>query len=66
MRLFFGEPRLVLMGVDLAVLGEERALRIEGIVGVAVRLELELGVELECALAGDRNREGLAGLMNPA
>lgn len=33
-RLCFGEPRVWLMGVDLAVLGEERVLRLEG-TGVA-------------------------------
>lgn len=59
-RLFFGEPRLVLMGVDLAVLGEERALRMEGMLGVAVMLELGL------SLVGEVKRENLARLTKPA
>jgi len=58
-RLFLGEPRLVEMGVDLAVLGDESALRTDGTEGVALRL-LALG------LAGEVKMEKLAGLMYPA
>lgn len=59
-RLFLGEPRLLVMGVDLAVLGEERALRTDGTEGVALRLALLLG------LMGEVKMEKLAGLMYPA
>lgn len=58
-RLFLGEPRLLVMGVDLAVLGDERALRTDGTEGVALRLAL-LG------LTGEVKIEKLAGLMYPA
>jgi len=58
-RLFLGEPRLVEMGVDLAVLGDESALRTDGTEGVALRL-LALG------LIGEVKMEKLAGLMYPA
>ena len=53
--MFFGEPRLWLMGVDLAVFGEERDLRMDGIEGAgeAVRETLDL--------AGDATMENLAG-----
>lgn len=57
-RLFLGEPRLVLMGVDFAVLGEERALRTEGRVGVVVRLAV--------GFRGAVKREKAAGLTKPA
>lgn len=54
-RLFFGEPRLWLMGVDFAVFGEEMDLRAEGrdVAGEAVRETLDL--------AGDAARENRAG-----
>jgi hypothetical protein len=54
-RLFFGEPRLWLMGVDFAVFGEERDLRTDGreVAGEAVRETLDL--------AGDATREKRAG-----
>lgn len=54
-RLFFGEPRLWLIGVDLAVFGEERDLRTEGreVAGEAVRETL--------GLVGDVTREKRAG-----
>ena len=58
-RLFLGEPRLLVMGVDLAVLGDESALRTDGTEGVALRLTL-LG------LTGEVKMEKLAGLMYPA
>jgi hypothetical protein len=57
-RLFFGEPRLLVMGVDFAVLGDESALRMDGMVGVAVRLTL--------GLTGDVKSENCACLKNPA
>ncbi len=57
-RLFFGEPRLFEMGVDLAVLGDESALRTDGTDGVALRLTLDL--------MGEVKMEKLAGLMYPA
>lgn len=53
-RLFFGDPRLLVMGVDLVVLGDAWALRTDGTEGVALRLEL--------VLAGEVKREKLAGL----
>ena len=58
-RLFLGEPRLWLMGVDLAVLGEESDLRVDGreVAGEAVRETLEL--------AGDATMENRAGFTNP-
>jgi hypothetical protein len=46
------------MGVDLAVLGDESALRTDGTDGVALRLTLDL--------MGEVKREKLAGLMYPA
>ena len=58
MRLCFGEPRLVVMGVDLAVLGDERALRIDGMGGEVPRLVL--------GCTGEVKRENLAGLTRPA
>ena len=57
-RLCFGEPRLLVMGVDFAVFGDERALRIDGTVGEVVRLML--------CLTGEVNRENLAGFTKPA
>jgi hypothetical protein len=59
MRLFFGEPRLWLMGVDLAVLGEERDLRMDGteVAGEAVSETLDL--------AGEATMENLAGFTKP-
>jgi hypothetical protein len=54
-RLFLGEPRLLVMGVDFAVLGDERALRTDGTEGVAVS-----------GLTGDVKIENWAGLTNPA
>lgn len=51
-RLFFGEPRLVVMGVDLAVLVGVRILR-EEMAGVALR---------EALLTGDETRLNLEGL----
>ena len=57
--MFFGEPRLLEMGVDLAVLGDESALRTDTTEGVALRLTL-LG------LTGEVKIEKLAGLMYPA
>lgn len=56
-RLFFGEPRLWLIGVDLAVFGEERDLRTDGreVAGEAVREMLDL--------AGDATMEKRAGFM---
>lgn len=58
-RLFFGEPRLWLMGVDLAVFGDERDLRTDGteVAGEAVREVVDL--------AGDAPRENRAGFTNP-
>lgn len=54
-RLFFGEPRLWLIGVDLAVFGEETDLRTDGrdVAGEAVRETLDL--------AGDATMEKRAG-----
>jgi hypothetical protein len=54
-RLFFGEPRLWLIGVDLAVFGEESDLRTDGreVAGEAVRETLDR--------AGDATRENRAG-----
>lgn len=54
-RLFFGEPRLWAMGVDLAVLGEETDLRTEDMEGAgeAVRETLDR--------AGDATMENRAG-----
>lgn len=57
-RLFFGEPRVLLIGVDFAVLGDERALRTEGTAGEASRLMLDL--------TGDVKSENFAGLTKPA
>lgn len=59
-RLFLGEPRLWLMGVDFAVLGEERALRTEEMEGAgeAVRETLDL--------AGEATMENRAGLTKPS
>ena len=57
-RLFLGEPRLFVIGVDFAVLGDESALRIVGMRGVAVRLAL--------GLTGDVKSENWADLTNPA
>jgi hypothetical protein len=57
-RLFFGDPRLLVMGVDLVELGDERALRTEGTEGVALRLAL--------VLAGEVKMEKAAGLTYPA
>ena len=48
-RLFLGDPRLLVMGVDLVELGEERALRVEGTEGVALRLVLVLTGEVKMA-----------------
>lgn len=58
-RLFFGEPRLWLMGVEVLVLGDEIALRTEGAAGEAVtgRLSFE---------DGDVIKEKLTGLENPS
>lgn len=55
-RLFFGDPRLWLMGVERAVLGEESDLRAEGAEGAgeAVRETLDL--------AGEATMEDRAGL----
>lgn len=58
MRLFLGEPRLLEMGVDFAVLGEETALRTDGIAGEAVRPMV--------GLTGEVTSENLAGLIHPA
>jgi hypothetical protein len=58
-RLFFGEPRLLEIGVDLAVFGDESALRTDGTEGVALRL-------LAVGLVGEVKMENLAGLMYPA
>lgn len=52
MRLFFGEPRLLLMGVDLVLEGV-RILRADGMEGVALS---------ETLLTGDETRLNLAGL----
>lgn len=57
-RLFFGDPRLLVMGVDLVELGDERALRAEGTEGVALRLVLVLTGEVKMAKG--------AGLTYPA
>jgi len=57
-RLFLGEPRLAVIGVDFAVLGEERPLRMEGRVGVKARLAVGLG--------GAVRRDNPAGLTKPA
>lgn len=58
MRLCLGEPRLLVMGVDFEELGEERALRIDGTAGEALRLML--------GLTGEVKREKLTGFTNPA
>lgn len=58
MRLCFGEPRLKLMGVELLVLGEERALRTDGMEGEAVSGGL--------VREGEATRENLEGLENPS
>lgn len=54
-RLFFGEPRLWLMGVDLAVLGEETVLRTDDmeVAGEAVRDRLD-----RAGVAPKENRAG--------
>ena len=57
-RLCLGDPRLWAMGVDLAVLGEERALRIDAVDGEAVR-----GLT---ALKGEGTSENLDGFENPS
>lgn len=57
-RLFFGDPRLLVMGVDLVELGDERALREDETEGVEVRLVL--------VLMGEVKAGKLAGLTNPA
>lgn len=57
-RLFFGEPRLLVMGVDLVELGDERDLREDETEGVEVRLVL--------VLTGEVKAGKLAGLTNPA
>lgn len=57
-RLFFGEPRLLVMDVDLAVLGDDSALRIDGTAGEAERLML--------CLTGEVKRENFAGFTKPA
>jgi hypothetical protein len=57
-RLFLGEPRLLVIGVDFAVLGDESALRMDGTEGVAVRPTL--------GLTGDVKSEKCTGLTDPA
>lgn len=58
MRLWIlGEPRLLLMGVDVVVVGEESALRTEGTDGEAVRAGL-------ACFDGEATRENLEGLEN--
>jgi len=53
-RLFLGEPRLWLMGVDLVVFGEESVLRTEGTEGLAVSAGLAWteGVDIKANFAG--------------
>lgn len=58
-RLFLGDPRLLVMGVDLVELGEERALRADGTEGVALRLVLVL-------TTGEVKMANGAGLTYPA
>jgi len=48
-RLFFGEPRLLVMGVDFAVLGDDGAFRLDGREGVALWLRLGLTGEVKMA-----------------
>lgn len=56
MRLWIlGEPRLLLTGVEVVVVGEERALRTEGTEGEAVRAGL-------AGFEGEATRENLGGL----
>ena len=57
-RLFFGEPRLCVIGVDFAVFGDERALRTLGTDGVAETLTL--------GFTGAVNSENLGGFTKPA
>jgi hypothetical protein len=59
-RLFLGDPRLWLMGVDLAVFGEERDLRMEGMEVAGEAVSETLG------LAGAATMENLAGFTNPS
>lgn len=57
-RLCLGEPRLWLIGVEVLVFGEERALRTEGIEGEAVLA----GIGLD----GEVNRENCDGFDSPS
>lgn len=58
MRLCFGEPRLWLMGVEVVVFGEERALRTDGMEGEAVSGSL--------VLSGEGTMANFDGLENPS
>lgn len=60
MRLCFGEPRLWAIGVEAAVFGDERALRMDGMAGEAVR-----GSALLTG-AGEVKSENLEGFENPS
>ena len=60
MRLCFGEPRLWEIGVEAAVLGEERALRTDGTEGESVRGSARF------AGAGDVCSENREGFANPS
>jgi hypothetical protein len=59
MRLFFGDPRLWLIGVEVLVFGDDRALRTEGIDGEAVN-----GIGL--GLDGDVMSKNEEGFENPS